>query len=203
MATKIDVHDRDRRHRASVGDVDRPKKYHARAGIGYRRGSRSARPKDMMMGQERSGPKARTDGLICEEVDGELVVYDQRSDRMTRLNHSAAVVWRACDGNRSPAELLTCAQAALGDLADEDLVALALDGLSASDLLDGEAPPVRAPRDTRESRRRFIRRAGTVGIAATLLPVVNSLVAPTPAAAATITVPGCGSCVTIPFSGGG
>lgn len=151
---------------------------------------------------EHTGPRARSDGLICEEVDGELVVYDQLTDRMTRLNHSAAVVWRACDGNRSPAELLSFVRATLGELADEDLVQLALDYLADSDLLEGGIP-VRTSSARRQSRRRFIQRAGTVGIAATLLPVVHSLVAPTPAAAATVTV-NCsgGNCITITFGGG-
>ena len=55
---------------------------------------------------DHTGPRAALTLLIREEVDGELVIYDQRTDRMTRLNHSAAAVWRACDGHRSPAELL-------------------------------------------------------------------------------------------------
>jgi hypothetical protein len=150
---------------------------------------------------EDTGPRARSDGLICEEVDGELVIYDQLTDRMTRLNHSAAVVWRACDGNRSPAELLSFVQATLGDLADEDLVQLALDYLTDSDLLEAGVP-VRTPSARRQSRRHFIQRAGTVGIAGTLLPVVYSLVAPTPAAAATVTVSHGNPCVTFTFGGG-
>jgi Coenzyme PQQ synthesis protein D (PqqD) len=157
------------------------------------------------MGQERSGPKARTDGLIWKEVDGELVVYDERVHRMALLNRSATVVWRACDGSRTPAELLTCVRAELGDLADEDLVALALDDLAGNDLLEGGAP-TRSRREMRVSRRRFIGRAGTVGIAATLLPVVARLVAPTPAAAGSmpvVTVPGGGGpVVTFTFGGG-
>ena len=71
---------------------------------------------------EQTRPRARSNGLLCEEIDGEIVIYDQLTDRMTQLNHSAAVVWGACDGNRSLAELLSFVRPALGDLADEDVV---------------------------------------------------------------------------------
>ncbi len=154
------------------------------------------------MGQ--TAPRARSDGLICEEVDGEFVIYDQRTDRMTRLNHSAAVVWTACDGNRSLAELLSFVRPTLGEMADENLVQVALDYLTDSDLLEAGVP-VRAPSARRQSRRRFIQRAGTVGIAGTLLPVVYSLVAPTPAEAGSnpvITVPGGGGGTTATFTFG-
>jgi hypothetical protein len=151
---------------------------------------------------EHTGPRARSEGLICEEVDGELVVYDQLTDRITRLNGSAAVVWRACDGNRSPAELSSFVQDTLGELADEDLVQVALDHLTDSDLLEAGVP-LRTPSARRQSRRRFIQRAGTVGIAATLLPVVHSLLAPTPSAAATVTIShASGPPVTFTFGGG-
>jgi hypothetical protein len=154
---------------------------------------------------EHTRPRARSNKLICEEIDGELVIYDQLTDRITQLNHSAAVVWRACDGNRSLAELLAFVQPTLGELADEDVVQVALDYLTDSDLLEAGVP-ARTPLARRQSRRRFIQRAGTVGIAATLLPVVYSLAAPTPADAGSnpvVTVPGGGGpTLTFTFGGG-
>jgi hypothetical protein len=127
-------------------------------------------------------PLARTAGLLVEEVEDELLVYDQDHDSAHRLNRTAAIVWRHCDGEHDIAALVAVLSAELGeDLADEDLVRIALDNLSERGLVDGV--PQRAPEETRVSRRRFIRRVGTVGVAALALPVVSSLVAPSPAAA--------------------
>ena len=62
------------------------------------------------------------------------------------------------------------------DLADEDLVRVALDNLAERDLIDGVSE--RPPEETMVSRRRFIRRVGTVGVAALALPVITSINAP-------------------------
>lgn len=127
-------------------------------------------------------PLARTDGLLVEGVEDELLVYDQEHDSAHRLNRTAAIVWRSCDGKHDVAALVAVLDKELGgDLADEDLVRIALDNLAERGLVDGA--PQRAPEETRVSRRRFIRRVGTVGVAALALPVVSSLVAPSPAAA--------------------
>jgi hypothetical protein len=119
---------------------------------------------------------------VIEEVEDELIVYDKRADIAHRVNRPAAVVWRHCDGKRDVAALTEALDAELGgEIADEDLVMIALDGLAEKDLLEGA--PARGPDATRLSRRRFIRRVGTVGVAALALPVITSLAAPTPASA--------------------
>ena len=46
-------------------------------------------------------PIARSEGVLVEEVEDELLVYDQRRDSSHRLNRTAAVVWRHCDGTRA------------------------------------------------------------------------------------------------------
>jgi hypothetical protein len=127
-------------------------------------------------------PLARTDGLLVEEVEDELLVYDQDHDSAHRLNRTAALVWRSCDGKHDIPALVAVLSEELGDdLADEDLVRIALDNLAERGLVDGA--PQRAPEETRVSRRRFIRKVGTVGVAALALPVVTSLVAPSAASA--------------------
>ena len=132
-------------------------------------------------------PLARRDGILTEAVDDELLVYDERRDTAHRLNRTAAIVWRHCDGRRTPGDLVGVLAAEIGDVADEDLVMVTLDDLAESELLDGHARREREA--TRLSRRRFIRRVGVVGSAALVLPVVHSIIAPTPAAAQT------GSCI--------
>jgi hypothetical protein len=122
-------------------------------------------------------PLARRDDLLIEEVEDELLVYDKRDESAHRLNRTAAIVWRHCDGKRDVADLVAVLAAEVGDdLADEDLVMVALDNLAERDLIDGA--PERRPEETMLSRRRFIRRVGTVGVAALALPVIMSLNAP-------------------------
>jgi hypothetical protein len=126
-----------------------------------------------------NGPLARTDGLLTEKVDGELLVYDLDGDIAVHLNETAALVWRHCDGSRTVAELSALVAAELGEAAGEDVVLMALDNLAEHGLIssgygerDGAAVAL--------SRRRFFRRAGVIGVRA---PVVYSMIVPTAAAA--------------------
>jgi hypothetical protein len=138
-------------------------------------------------------PKAREDELLIEELEDELLVYDQRDDTAHRLNRTAALVWRHADGTRDVPDLVGMLETELGDVADEDLVRIALDDLADRGLVSGV--PERPREDRRHSRRRFIRRVGTVGAAALVLPVVRSIVAPDPAAAQSpCTSCDCGTC---------
>jgi hypothetical protein len=134
-------------------------------------------------------PRARQEGLITEEMDGEVLVYDQSSDSAHRLNPTAAVVWRHLDGSRTIPDLVEVLAAEVGDVADEDLVMVTLDELGQADLLEDHSQ--REAEDVRLSRRRFIRRVGVVGTAALVLPIVRSIVAPTPASAQG----SCGTCI--------
>jgi hypothetical protein len=55
-------------------------------------------------------PLARSSELLTEEVDGELLIYDEERDTATRLNRTAAVVWRSCDGQRSIGTWWACSR---------------------------------------------------------------------------------------------
>ena len=83
----------------------------------------------------RSRPLARTDGLLTEAIDGELLVYDIAGDIAVHLNETAALVWRNCDGRRTVADLVTLVEAGLAEAADEDVVLMALDSLSERGLI--------------------------------------------------------------------
>src|SRR5215510_129721 len=101
-------------------------------------------------------PKARQEGLLVQEVGDELAVYDRESHRAHRLNQTAAVVWRHCDGQRSVDDLTAVLQKDLSPMADHELVLLALDRLSAAHLL--ETPVVRPAEESRLSRRAVVRK---------------------------------------------
>jgi hypothetical protein len=137
-------------------------------------------------------PRVRTTDLVVEPADDQLLVYDQRTDRAHRLNRTAAIVFRHADGTRTIADLAEVLTAELGEIADEDLVLISLDHLQQADLLD--EGPARDATAARQTRRRFIRRVGLVGSAALALPVVHSIVAPTPASAQTFSCGPCGPC---------
>jgi Coenzyme PQQ synthesis protein D (PqqD) len=131
----------------------------------------------------KSHPLARTDGLLTENVDGEVLVFDQAHEVACRLNESAALVWRHCDGKRTVADLVAVLKAELGDVADEDMVMIALDNLVEHDLI-ASGYERRDPNATRFSRRHFIRRMGTAAVAAASAPIVYSMLVPAPSAAA-------------------
>lgn len=126
-------------------------------------------------------PKARQEGLLVQEVGDELAVYDQERHRAHRLNHSAAVVWRHCDGQRSVDDLTAVLQKEMNPVADHELVLLALDQLNNAHLL--ETPLARSTEETRLSRRAIVRKVGLVGVLSLLLPVITTIAVPTPAQA--------------------
>jgi Coenzyme PQQ synthesis protein D (PqqD) len=131
----------------------------------------------------KSRPLARTDGLLTEDVDGEVLVFDEAHEIACRLNDSAALVWRHCDGKRTIADLVAVLTSEFGDVADEDMVMIALDNLVEHELIESGYEP-RDPSATKYSRRNFIRRIGTAAVAATSAPIVYSMLVPAPSAAA-------------------
>jgi hypothetical protein len=131
-------------------------------------------------------PHAREEGLIVQELADETLVYDRESHRAHCLNRAAGLVWRRCDGRTSRGAIAAQVGAALEFAADEAFVQLALRQLGAAGLL--RAWPLESggggggrPRCT---RREVARRLALAGRLALLLPVVESIVAPTPAVAA-------------------
>lgn len=129
-------------------------------------------------------PRARNQGLLARGLGDEVVVYDLESHHSHCLNRTAALVWRACDGQRSVGAIAAQVGRKLRRPADEDLVRYTLRRLSDARLLDP---------GTRETatltRRQLARRIGQ----AALLPVVISLLAPKPSEAVTCEA-GCPTC---------
>ena len=124
-------------------------------------------------------PLARTEQLIVKEVDGEVLVYDLKTDQAHCLNSTAAKVWRHCDGETSVQEIARSLEQKDGASVDERLVWLALDEMKRFNLL--AATPAKPVEFAGLTRRRLMQ---TMGVAAIALPVVISIVSPTPAQAA-------------------
>ncbi len=118
--------------------------------------------------------------LIVEEMADEVLVYDSRSQKAHCLNRSAALVWNHCDGRTTHSQmlkLLTAAKLA----SDEDVIQMALQQLASAGLLEPAAN--RRHRNVRISRRRILRGMAIAGGVALMLPLVDSVVAPTVAQA--------------------
>lgn len=128
-------------------------------------------------------PEAREDGLIVQTVGDETIIYDQLRDRAHRLNRTAALVWRSCDGRRTVSDLAQALHAETEAPADEDLVVLALDRLNKSHLLRKPFAPAGSGPVT---RRDVIRKLAITGAMTLMIPVVQSMVAPTPAMAMSV-----------------
>ena len=134
-------------------------------------------------------PRARKEGLVVRELEGELLVYDLQAHRAHRLNRAAAVVFQGCDGRTGMPELAARLRRELRIPADERWVRLAFGRLSKAGLLERATT---GKEDARHlSRRELIRRAGRVAGVTLLLPAVTSIVAPTPAEAAATCVINC------------
>lgn len=51
-------------------------------------------------------PVKRSD-LAVREVEGELLILDQRGGRIHKFNHSAGLVWEFCDGSHSTEQIIS------------------------------------------------------------------------------------------------
>ncbi len=47
----------------------------------------------------------RVGRVVQHEIDGEIVLYDPKRNRVHTLNPTAAVVWQLCDGSRAADQL--------------------------------------------------------------------------------------------------
>jgi Coenzyme PQQ synthesis protein D (PqqD) len=123
-------------------------------------------------------PVARKQALLCEVVGEETVVFDRNSKKAYRLNRSASMVWRNCDGNTSIDAIagILKSELQIGQSA-EDLVVVALQRLEALGLL---AEPSGVTR--RDAGRKL-------AVAAGLIPLVAALSVPTPAKASSSAPP--------------
>jgi hypothetical protein len=130
--------------------------------------------------RNKSRPLSRKDQLVVQEHDGEVLIYDLRNNKAFCLNTTAALVWQACDGKRDVSAISDHIAGALNQSDSQALVWLALDRLNKENLIEGETEFSNQYKGL--TRREIIRKLGIGSMAA--LPVIASLVAPSPAHAA-------------------
>ncbi len=142
-------------------------------------------------------PKARTDGLLVEELDGETLVYDLETHDAHCLNPAAALVWKRSDG-RTPVRDLAPFLREVGLPAEESVVWMALSRLDDAGLV---APVALPGKKTSFSRKEILRVLGATAAMTLLLPAVESVVAPLAAQTAScITL---AACLALPAKGCG
>ena len=128
-------------------------------------------------------PRARAEGLIVKELPDEVLVYDLESHKAHCLNRAAAVIWKHFDGRTSIAEVASRAAGEGGCAVDSEAVVLALQQLRKANLMLEDVEQNR--QQNQVTRRDLIKR---LGLAATMVPLVTSIIAPTANASAS-----CGS----------
>jgi hypothetical protein len=126
-------------------------------------------------------PKARSEDLIVQELEDEVLVYDVATARAHCLGAEAARVWRACDGNKSEAAL----EDELG--LDAEIITRALGELESKELIEARPVVHVNGNGNGDTRREFGLKAAKVGGAVAAGPMIYSIVAPT--ALATVSTP--------------
>lgn len=121
-------------------------------------------------------PRAREQGLVTARSGDELLVYDLERHIAHRLNHTAALLWAHCDGERSVAGLRVLLERDVGAPLSTDVVWYGIRRLDRKRLLGAGT---KLPGDVVIcSRRELLRRLTRAGVVMGV-PVVASLAVPT------------------------
>lgn len=123
----------------------------------------------------KSNPKSRREQLVIQELPGEILIYDLKTNKAFCLNHTAAFVWQHADGQTPVKQIAYLLQKKLKTAVDETVVWFALEQLEKDGLLENKiyAPTLFAGM----SRRQLITTLGKS--AAVAVPLVIMITAPT------------------------
>jgi len=148
--------------------------------------------RDGMTGKAKQASfRARKQGLLVLPVDDEVLVYDLVRHKAHCLNQAAATVWKHCDGRHTVEELARTVGRDLDSPFDEEMVWLAIGQLDKARLLEQRVAAAAGSRKI--TRREVIKRVGLA--AAVSVPLISSIISPTPSQAATCVAKG-GSCTS-------
>jgi hypothetical protein len=119
-------------------------------------------------------PRARSEGLVIESLEDEVLVYDLNRQKSHCLNQTAVLIWKHCDGQTSLAQAASLINKVMNEAITERAVWLGLKQLSDAHLLEER---LNVPANlARVSRRKLIRR---MGLTAAALPLIMTITAPT------------------------
>ena len=117
---------------------------------------------------------------LTRKFHDELLIYDARKHHAHCLNETAAAVWLECSGDATVAEIAGRVDSVLHANGDDALVRLALLKLRKAGLLEKSDAILEGERLL--SRRQVLKRIRKTAIVA--LPIVTTMLVPTPASAA-------------------
>jgi Coenzyme PQQ synthesis protein D (PqqD) len=122
-------------------------------------------------------PEARKIGIVAQDVEGEVLVYDLERDEAHCLNQVTSLVWRHADGKSSVATIVDAVGRESPGEVDQAVVLAALQSLSDAHLLIEEVKHTGA--GDAPSRRQMIGRIALIG--GLTVAGIASIVAPTAA----------------------
>lgn len=134
-------------------------------------------------------PQARKEELVIQEVGGETLVYDLKTNKAICLNQTSALVWQNCDGKKDVLEISKDMETQLGSKVSEDFVWFAVNQLEKENLLVEKED--KFYKFDGLSRREVIKKIGLASVIA--LPLISTIVTPTAANAASMVASG-GAC---------
>ena len=124
-------------------------------------------------------PKTRSENIVVQEMENEILIYDLKENKAFCLNETSAMIWQLCDGKHSVAEMSLSLSKKLNQPMNDDLIWLALDNFKKDNLLeDNEQLEINF---SGLNRRQVIKKIGFASMIA--LPIVSSVIAPSAAMA--------------------
>lgn len=117
-------------------------------------------------------PKIRTNNLLQQETERDLLVYDLEINKALCLNETSARVWKLCNGK------IDCQEISKQTNIPQEFVWAAIEELQRNNLLEFEVE-TGLPKD-RLSRRKMLMKAGATAVA---LPLIVGIIAPVSSAA--------------------
>jgi hypothetical protein len=129
--------------------------------------------------ESENNPQRRVSEIVEQELDKEILLYDLRNHKAFCLNETSALIWDLCDGQKSVPEISQQLSSTLKTPVTEDFVWLAIEQLSRENLIVNR---YELKSDFNGlSRREMVKKAGLSTVVA--LPLVSSVISPTPAQA--------------------
>lgn len=120
-------------------------------------------------------PQVRA-GLLRHQLDGQVLIYDTREDRVHLLDTTTGHVFELLEqGDRSAEGIVAELATRMNSIEGESLLQLSLDELRKADLLVDAEAPTEPLSDI--SRRDLVRKLGLAGAAALLIPTITTLTA--------------------------
>lgn len=138
-------------------------------------------------------PSSRTENIVVQETDKELLIYDLLTNQAFCLNETSALVWQNCDGTKEILQIARTVGKQLGCEVTDELILLAIEGLKKENLIEAATTP------TNFNRREVIKRIGLGSSIA--LPIIFSVSAPTAIAAQSVSCTTTCICAVSAFGG--